>query len=308
MQRFKAPSKFIQYQLWSECRNGCPFCLCKDQIPIDKKYALNFILDKLNDEEVCDFDEVGLIGGEIFDVEIDDPEINTLFYQILDKICNMHFKKIYLATNLIYDFDRHLAKCLEFIRERGAQGRILICTSWDSAWRFSTAKKRMLWESNMRRLELEYPDFKKHIEIILTGDFIDLVLNNQFDIAEFSKMCNARIDFIEPTSGWYYNDKKQLQAVCPNFFPTKDKFIKFLEQECVRKKSVNIRWLISNEIRSSRRYQIDCGQFVCQKDRRVEGFQTVCLDPEKKFETGFIDSDESIEEVCIALCELLDDE
>ena len=308
MQRFKAPSKFIQYQLWSECRNGCPFCLCKDQIPIDKKYALNFILDKLNDEEVYDFDEVGLIGGEIFDVEIDAPEINTLFYHILDKICNMHFKKIYLATNLIYDFDRHLAKCLEFIRERGAQGRILICTSWDSAWRFSTAKKRMLWESNMRRLELENPDFKKHIEIILTGDFIDLVLNNQFDIAEFSKMCNARIDFIEPTSGWYYNDKKQLQAVCPNFFPTKDKFIKFLEQECVRKKSVNIRWLISNEIRSSRRYQIDCGQFVCQKDRRVEGFQTVCLDPEKKFETGFIDSDESIEEVCIALCELLDDE
>ena len=47
--------------------------------------------------------------------------------------------------------------------------------------------------------------------IILTGDFIDLVLNNQFDIAEFSRMCNARVDFIEPTSGWYYNDKKQLQ-------------------------------------------------------------------------------------------------
>lgn len=308
MERYVAPSKFIQYQLWSECRNGCKFCLCQNQIPIDKEYALNFILDKLDDEEVFEFDEVGLIGGEIFDVEIDEPKVNALFYQVLDKISRMHFKKIYIATNLIYDMDKHLVKCLEFLRERGVQDKVLICTSWDSNWRFSTAKKRMQWETNMQRLELEYPDFKKHIEIILTGDFIDLVLNNQFDIAEFSRMCNARVDFIEPTSGWYYNDKKQLQEACPNFYPTKEKFIKFLKQECIKKKSVDIKCLISNEIRSSRRYQLDCGQFVCQKDRRVEGFQTVCLDPEKKFETGFIDSDEPIENVCIALCEMLSDE
>ena len=308
MERFKAPSKFIQYQLWSECRNGCLFCLCRDQILIDKKYALNFILDKLDDEEVYEFDEVGLIGGEIFDVEIDEPEVKELFYKVLTKICNMHFKKIYIATNLIYDMNKHLVECLEFLRNKGVQNKVLICTSWDSNWRFSTAKKREIWESNMRRLETEYPDFNKHIEIILSGDFIDTVLAGEFDIAEFSNMCNARIDFIEPTSGWYYNDKKQLQAVCPNFFPTKEKFIKFLKQECIEKKSVDIKCLISNEIRSSRRYQLDCGQFVCQSDRRVEGFQTVCLDPEKKFETGFIDSNESIEEVCIALCEMLDDE
>ena len=306
MQRFKAPSKFIQYQLWSECRNGCLFCLCRDQILIDKKYALNFILDKLDDEEVYEFDEVGLIGGEIFDIEIDEPEVKELFYKVLTKICSMHFKKIYIATNLIYDMNKHLVECLEFLRSKGVQNKVLICTSWDSNWRFSTAKKRETWESNMRRLETEYPDFNKHIEIILSGDFIDTVLAGEFDIAEFSRLCNARIDFIEPTSGWYYNDKKQLQAVCPNFFPTKEKFIKFLKQECIEKRSVDIKCLISNEIRSSRRYQLDCGQFVCQSDRRVEGFQTVCLDPEKKFETGFIDSNESIEEVCIALCEMLD--
>ena len=42
-------------------------------------------------------------------------------------------------------------------------------------------------------------------------------------------MCNARVDFIEPTSGWYYNDKKQLQEACPNFIPTKRKVYQILK-------------------------------------------------------------------------------
>jgi hypothetical protein len=311
MERYKAPSKFLQYQLWSECTNGCKFCLCRDQIPIDKKFALQFILKKLDEDEVKEFDEVGLIGGEIFDGPLDDPEVNELFYKVLRKICCMHFKKIYIATNLIYDIYKHLVPCLEFLKKMQVAEKVLICTSYDTKWRFDGYKcglpKKHLFKNNMRWLHQYYPEFNTHIEIILTGDFIDKVLNGDFDISYFSNYYKSRVDYIEPTSGWYYNNKEQLQEVCPNFFPTKEKFIKFLKQECIEKKNVDISCLISNEIRSSRRYQIDCGQFVCQKDRRIEGFQTVCLDPSKKFETGFIDTDESIESVCIALCELMDE-
>lgn len=312
MDRYKASSKFLQYQLWSECNNGCKFCLCKDQIPIDKKYALNFILEKLDDPEVKEFDEVGLIGGEIFDDQLDEPEVNELFYKVVRKICCMHFKKIYIATNLIYDINKHLVPFLNFMQDRLSIDRLLLCTSYDTKWRFEGYKngvpKKRLFRKNMQYIHENFPDVNTHIEIILTGDFIDKVLAGDFDIAYFSNYYKSRVDYIEPTSGWYYKDKYEIQEACPNFFPTKEKFIQFLKQECIEKKNVDIRCLISNEIRSSRRYQLDLGQFVCQKDRRVEGFRTKCLDPEHKFDTGFIDSDESIEDVCIALCEMLSDD
>jgi hypothetical protein len=307
MDRYKAKSKFIQYQLWSDCRNNCKFCLCQKQTPIDKKYALEFVLNKLNDEEVKDFDEVGLIGGEIFDVEIDDPEVNKLFYEVVRKICCMHFKKFYIATNLIYDMDKHLVPLLNFLRDMKMADRTLICTSYDTKWRFTEEKKKT-WHDNMMRLKNEFSDFYTHVEIILTGDFIDNVLSNNFDIKYFSQYYHTRIDYIEPTSGWYFNDKYQLQEVCPNFYPTKKQFMDFLKKTCIEDKSVDIRCLMSNEIRSSRRYQLDLGQFVCQSDRRVEGFRTTCLDPNKKFDTGLIDTDESVEDICTALCEVMSDE
>lgn len=307
MDRFVAETKFIQYQLWQDCSNGCLFCSEKCPTPVDKIWSLSYILGCLEKDEVNDYEEVGIIGGEIFDYQLNDPAVKELFYVLLAKLCRMHFKKIYIATNLIYDFDKHLVECLEFLREQGVQDKVLLCTSWDSNWRFNTAEKRMLWENNMRRLQLEYPDFRTHIEIILTGDFIDLVLNNQFDIAKFSEMCNSRIDFIEPASGMHYADKQDLQKVCPNFFPTKEQFLKFLKQECVKKKSVDIRWLISYQIRASRIYHLDQGQYVCYEDRRQPGFRVQCLDETRKYELGLIDSDESMEDICVELCELMEE-
>jgi hypothetical protein len=64
MERYIAPNKFIQYQLWQDCRNGCKFCSERCQMSVDKKWALEFTLNKLDDPEVFDYEEVGIIGGE----------------------------------------------------------------------------------------------------------------------------------------------------------------------------------------------------------------------------------------------------
>ena len=63
MERFKADTKFLQYQLWQECNNGCPFCYERNQFKIDKAWALRFTLEKL--PETKDYEEVGIIGGDI---------------------------------------------------------------------------------------------------------------------------------------------------------------------------------------------------------------------------------------------------
>ena len=47
MDRFIAPTKFIQYQLWQDCSNGCKFCSEKCPTNVDKVWSLNYILSCL---------------------------------------------------------------------------------------------------------------------------------------------------------------------------------------------------------------------------------------------------------------------
>lgn len=307
MDRYVAKDNFIQYQLWQDCSNGCKFCSERNPHSVDKLETLEFVMNKLDDPEVLNYDEVGVIGGEIFDYQLNHPNVKVKFYHLITKICRMHFKKIYIATNLIYDMDKYLVPFLKYLRAAYQQDKILICTSYDTKWRFTEEKKK-LWHDNMLRLQKEFPDFATHIEIILTGDFIDNVLENNFDIKYFSNYYNSRVDYIEPASGMYYADKAELQAVCPNFFPTKEQFMRFLKKTCIEDKSVDIRCLISYQIRASRIYHLDQGQYVCYEDRRQPGFRVQCLDETRKYELGLIDSDESMEDICTELCEMMNDE
>lgn len=307
MERYKAPTTFLQIQLWQDCRNGCPFC-CEKHYPSDKMADMQFCMDKLNSKEILEFDEIGLIGGEFFDNQLDDLTVLKQFYDMWYKISFMHFKKIYIATSLIYDMDKYLVPFLQKLREWGVADKYLICTSYDTAWRFATEYKKKLWHDNMMRMISEFPDFNRHIEIILTGHFINEVLSDNFDIKYFSNYYKSRIDYIEPTSGMHYKNKYELQKVCPNFFPTRAKFIEFIKQECIKKKTVDIRCLMSYQVRASRIYHKDQGKFVCYYDRRHPDFRVKCLDKEYVYDVGMIDTDEWMEDICIAMCEMLPDD
>lgn len=307
MERYKSPTTFLQIQLWQDCRNACPFC-CEKHYPSNKIEDMQFAIDKLNSEEILEFDEIGLIGGEFFDNQIEDENVRNMFYQMWEQICNMHFKKIYVATSLIFDMDKYFIPFLRKIREWGAEDKFLICTSFDTKWRFNTESKKDLWHSNMLRMINEFPDFKRHIEIILTGHFIDEVLEGRFNIKEFSEYYQSRLDYIEPTSGMHYKNKYELQKVCPNFFPTRAKFIEFIKQECIKNKSVDIRCLMSYQVRASRIYHKDQGKYVCYYDRRHPDFRVQCLDKDYKYDVGMIDTDEWMEDICIAMCEMLDED
>lgn len=309
MERYVAPNKFIQYQLWQECNNGCKFCSERNQFKIDKKWALKFTLNKLDNPEIYDYEEVGIIGGEIFDNQLEDKEVRDLFYELTDKIANIkHFKKFYVATNLIYDMDKYLIPYLNHLKNINLIDKTLLCTSYDLKYRFHTEEMKKLWEDNMLKLHKIFPELSTHIETIITQHFIDAVLSGKFDIKEFSKKFNSRVDYIEPSSGMFYNTKLDCEKACPGFFPTKNSFIKFLKQEGLQKKSIDLKCLISYQIRASRIYHLDCGNFVCYEDRRKPGFRVKCSDNSKKYELGFIDSDDSMEDICTEFCEMINED
>ena len=257
----KNENKFIQYELWKECRNGCEFCFSRGQKSLDKIERLNFVINKLNDPEVDNFNEVGFIGGEFFDIEIKNDEVRKLFYRLFDICCDKIKKgklnKIYLATGLIYDIKLYLIPFLDYLRKIGILDKCLLCTSYDFKYRFHTKEKLDLWKSNMKYMHDNYSEMKLHTEIIVTQSFIDAVLNETFSITKFKEEFHTGIDYIEPASGFYFNDKKDASKYLEDFFPTKASFIKFLKKAGLENHEIDLTTFLSMEVRSDKVYNID---------------------------------------------------
>ena len=68
-------NNFIQYELWKSCRNHCKFCYNYGQEDkLTKIDSLNYFLNKLDEKEVDNYNEIGFIGGEFFDNQLEDEE------------------------------------------------------------------------------------------------------------------------------------------------------------------------------------------------------------------------------------------
>ena len=75
MEKFKNKNRFIQFELWKDCSLGCKFCFNKKQKDVNKIESLQFVLNKLDDSEMLDYNEIGFIGGEFFNNELKDNDV-----------------------------------------------------------------------------------------------------------------------------------------------------------------------------------------------------------------------------------------
>lgn len=290
--------KFIQYALWNDCKIGCKFCYNKGQKDVNKIESLNFVLNKMREPEVDEYNEIGFIGGEFFNGELEDTKVINLFYKLFDTIKELnHFDKIYVTTSLIYDIDPWLCPFLNTMKVIGLLDKILLCTSYDTAYRFYTRERENLWKHNMLELHRLYPELKTHVETIVTQHFIDAVLQDKFSIREFCDTFHTRMDFIDPDSGFFYKDKYECQKDIPGFFPTKTSFLKFLRKVGLQTKEIDLRTFLSMDIRSSKSYYIDNGIYIENNDRRNGHGEITPIDKEKKFDIGLIDSDENMRKI-----------
>ena len=295
----KNENKFIQYELWKECRNGCEFCFNRGQKSLDKIERLNYVIEKLNDPEVDEFNEIGFIGGEFFDNELRDEKVQRLFFQLFkicaDKVHAGKLDKIYVTTGLIFDIQPYLQPFLEFLRIWGISDKTLLCTSYDTKYRFHTPDKEELWKNNMKYIHEHYNEVKLHTEIIVTQDFINKVLDDTFSITKFKEEFHTGIDYIEPSSGFYFNDKKDASKYLIDFFPTKSSFIKFLKKVS-EKHEIDLTTFLSMEVRSDKIYNIDYEPTVIE-NRRDINIRIVPKDKTKKYDFGFIDSDDKMVDI-----------
>lgn len=251
--------RFIQFELWKDCHNNCDFCFNKGMIDCDKQWSIKDVLTRLDDPDIKLFNEIGFIGGEFFAHQIDD--VKDLFYSLFDKVCGMHFDRILVTSSLIYQ-PQSLIEFLDFIKSKNALDRLLLCTSYDTIGRFHNEQSRVLWESNVRLLHKLYSSLRIHVEQIVTNDFCERVLNNQFDIKQFAQRFDVRIDYLEPNTGGFTNTKEEFEQLCPNFLLKRNTFIKWL-LFVFRNKLVNPEELFNKKLRSDLIY-------LTMGNRRIE--------------------------------------
>lgn len=223
-------NNFLQYELWKDCNNHCAFCYNRQLKDVDKRYSLNCVLNDLKERS---YDEIGFIGGEFFDGQLNDPTIKKLFYQLFD-LCK-GANKIYLASSLIYRDKKDLYEFLNYAKEKGFLNKLLLCTSYDTKYRFKNKKDESFWKNSMLWLHGVFPELRVHTEIILSNDFMKKVLSGDFIPRVFEKTYFTKIDYTEANYGYgivYSND-------LPDFLPDKSTCVAFLNK-ILEEKLVNI--------------------------------------------------------------------
>lgn len=291
---YKNPNKFIQFELWKDCTIGCKFCCNKGQPKINKLESLAFILDTIDTLDKNEYNEIGFIGGEFFNGELEDKEVKEKFYDLFKKVnC---FEKVYLATSLIFDGTICLWSFLDYLRNLKLTNKLVLCTSFDVKYRFHTQEKKELWKKNVLHLKEKYPEIKLHTEIILTEWFLQAVLSNNFKLTDFSEVFNTSIDYIEPSSGLFFKDKHECEKQLPGFFPKKGTFIEFIKK-CIHDNLIDKETFLSMELRSNILYFLENGNRRKVENRRQSDGRCEISDKTKKYDIGFIDSELSMKQV-----------
>lgn len=223
--------RFVQFQLWRDCPNNCDFCYNKHLSNPDKLKILPQIIDKLQDPLMDKFNEFGLIGGELFGHELDDPEVKRLFYEIvdniIDRIKNKQVNKLYITSALLFRNTDNLYEFIEHLEQNKCLKYLLLCTSYDTLYRFKNEQARQLWINNM--LNLIANGINVHTETILTNHFIKQVLTNRFDIKEFEQSF-GKLNFIQPQCNSNCETKAEFIQQLPDFLPERSLFLKFLHK------------------------------------------------------------------------------
>jgi hypothetical protein len=153
----------------------------------------------------------------------------------------------------------------------------------------------------MKSLHNLYPLLKLHTETIVTGFFIDAVLNDEFNIRDFCNEFHTHIDYIEAGSGFYYYDKRECAKDMPDFFPTKDKFIKFLYKTAIQNKDIDLETFISPNVRSDKIYCNYNGKRYIMSNRRKSKMAITVKDLEVKYEMGLLDSSDKMLDIVAEL-------
>lgn len=224
-----------QFELWEECNSNCDFCYLGDNVKrissSQKIENINRTIDTIQSEHFLNgIDCLGYIGGEFFQGQLSDNNVKQKFLELMTinatLLNNKNIKQIWISASLLYGNQNDLFDVLKIFQNN--YDKIWILTSYDVKGRFHTQNIKNNWIHNIKKIKDIFPEININITSIVTGDFIDQYLNDTLDLYDIIKKFNCSL-FLKPTAKINkIDDKCIINSKIPNFFPTRDKMMKFL--------------------------------------------------------------------------------
>ena len=134
---FSKAIKCLQFELWQDCDNCCDWCYLKDHriLTTDEQKLdnINKVIEDINSDSLNDFNAIGLIGGEFFQGQLNNPKVKEKFLDLI-KVINEKFqfnkiKEFWLTASLIKANQNDLFDVLKAIDFNENQ-RVILCTSF----------------------------------------------------------------------------------------------------------------------------------------------------------------------------------
>jgi len=222
---------FLQFELWKDCNNRCAFCFNDNSATsaARKLERLAFVKKELTNNLPDEVDTIGFIGGEFFDGQLETEELFSTFIDVINLALNTDsIKKVLITSSLIFrNGNQHLKSVLLRLTKRE---KLMLCTSWDTKYRFHTEDAQKGWENTIKLLHELFPEVRLHVEICPTQWHLEDVLADKFNIAAFENKYGVRVDYTDLNSGFNYRDKYEFQQHVPGFFPKRETFLRFLNK------------------------------------------------------------------------------
>lgn len=245
----------IQFELWQDCNSRCDFCYLNwYSVDRSKEYKLKRISEVLNvlsDDSLYDsYDTVSLIGGEFFQGQINDPDVNKAFFDLIRKIRSLlddgKIERTWIMVSLLIGKQPDLYKCLDIL---GNDSRVWFNTSWDISGRFKSEKMRNTWDGHMLKIHELFPSVNLNTTMILTHELVSAYVNDEFSFSTFCQKYHTHL-FLKPPSFNYVTEEVYLrqhpevdkdahftrldtkgmfsQLIHHTFFPSRKEFLSFL--------------------------------------------------------------------------------
>ena len=191
-----------EFLLWDNCSNNCKFCFQRKNPRLysldEQQSILKQTLNYLNSDKYLENSHILLVGGELFDNTARFSMFSAFFDEIVKMLLDNKIDLLYLNTNLCYDKDcvDMLVSILQQFDKNDLFDRLKFTTSYDIAGRFANHDKHTQFLANLDLINDKFHNINIVSNIILTNELCNAILEDKFNIFEYSKKHSTLVNLI----------------------------------------------------------------------------------------------------------------